>query len=106
MVEFGDVVRYGDEDVFLEKCGSMLGGVTVVVFQLTATPEDEVQGHFMREIRARRQGEVIMLVDGRGVEERFGSMAEYRRRVEERRSAWRIVIRGDGFGTVMLGEEE
>ena len=105
VVEFGDVVGYGDEDAFLGKCGSMLGGVTVVVFQLTATPEDEVQGQFMREIRARRPGEVIMLIDGRGFEERFGAMAEYRRRVEERRSAWRTVIRGDGFETVMLGEE-
>jgi hypothetical protein len=67
--------------------------VTVCLFALTATPEREHHGAFARALAARRPAVVI---DESGFRQRIGD----EQRLEQRRDAWRRVLRDEGVEPV------
>ncbi len=70
-----------------------------VMLSLSTTPEDEVHGHFIRELASRlpRAGEgedslLAILLDTEPFRTQFDSLPERERRLRERRAAWERVI--------------
>jgi hypothetical protein len=95
-------VAWGGED---ELPGDLLPpgslAAAAVVFGLTATPEPENHGAFLRAIGAKAESgtPVIALVDESAFRRRF---AETPARLAERRDAWREFLRGHGFAPVFV----
>jgi hypothetical protein len=69
------------------------------VFPLTATPEREHHGAFLRALDAQAGRErVLALVDESGFRQRFG--AEAQARLVQRRAAWEAVLSAEGHEPV------
>ncbi|HTT09622.1 MAG TPA: DUF2868 domain-containing protein [Burkholderiaceae bacterium] len=82
----------GAEDDLQPWLGAEQARVVVALFALTATPESETHGAFVRALAAHRvTTRLIVLVDESDFRRRFTG-ADGIRRVEERRSAWQRVL--------------
>lgn len=68
--------------------------VLVAVFPLTATPERETHGAFVRALAAQKPARLIAIVDESEFRRRFTG-AEGERRLAQRRQAWERVLRDE-----------
>ncbi|MFN0130516.1 MAG: hypothetical protein ACKV19_27970 [Verrucomicrobiales bacterium] len=73
----------------------------VLLMSLSATPEREVHGEFVRQLAARAmlaarddQGVLAVALDARAFRRQFEGLPEADRRLRERRAAWEKVIEG------------
>jgi hypothetical protein len=92
VIRDGPRLAYGDGPEAVELGGVPVGGQVAVVFAVAQTPEVEVHGEFLRELRERvdRAGSVLTVVlETATYAERVGSAA----RVRERRAAWERLLR-------------
>ena len=101
VVAIDEPVGWGDDE-WLNPGADAAGGaseVRIALFGLTATPEEDAHGGFLRELFA--VGPRVALVD----ESAFRADAERR---EERRGAWRELVEGHGGVAVVvdLGEPD
>jgi hypothetical protein len=73
------------------------GALPVALFALTATPEQESHGAFLRRLAARQAPGTtpLLLIDESGFRERFGN-TDGARRLEQRRDSWRRWLREQG----------
>jgi hypothetical protein len=119
---FRPVVAYGEEDEALDllewppvvagkKPASRPAVRLVVVMSLSATPENEVHGHLLRELGARtppvvreEDGGLAVILDTTAFHAQFDSLPEVDRRVRERRAIWERVI--DGALETAFSEDE
>jgi hypothetical protein len=83
-----ETLAYGAEADALE--ASEASGCLVVVFGLAQTPELEVHGRLLAELRERTVpgGRLLAVVDSGAYAERLGEGAAARERLTERRRAW------------------
>jgi hypothetical protein len=97
-VRIAATVAFGAEDD-ADVPGQLPVGTTMAValFDLSATPEDESQGRFARQLAARVSGATatIMVVDETAFGQRFGAASG---RIAERREGWRRFA--ESLGTV------
>lgn len=81
--------RWRTVDVWKDDPESALATVetetAVLLFDATATPEDEVHGRWIDAVAERRHGPATVLLDLSGVEERFGADSE---RLTARKALW------------------
>jgi hypothetical protein len=94
-------VAWGGED---ELPGDLLPpgslAAAAVVFGLTATPEPENHGAFLRAVAAKAAGTpLIAIVDEAAFHQRF---ADVPARIDERREVWREFLRGHGFAPAFV----
>lgn len=75
---------------------------TVMLFNLAQTPETEVHGRLLTELRgsADRGGSCLVLIDAAGWRERAGEPSASERRLDERRRTWDRVVRDAGLTAV------
>ena len=92
-VEFEDPIGYGEEEAQFEGADYQ-----VLVLNFSATPEDESQGRLVRRFRAQLGGAGLVLLSVAPFRERFGGLAEFDRRLGERRDAWEAVLGRAGVG--------
>ena len=103
-VEVQPLVRYGDEEVFLESLRAREGAspdTFVVLTSLAVTPEDENHGVLIAEVRdwlaaANPRTQLLVVVDEDPYADRMSSQGGARDRVDERRRAWREFISARG----------
>ncbi len=88
-------VTFGDERSMSQTPASDLPAtLTLALFSLAATPENENHGEFLRALRnASPASRVAVLLDESGYRRRLGTQAGAEARLEERRSAWRYFCR-------------
>lgn len=101
-VVLGTALEYGAEvDTVAVPDGR---GCLVAVFTLAQTPELEVHGRFLAELRSRVEpgGRLLVLVDGSAYAERLGDSATARERLHERRRAWDRAAREAGLQPLHL----
>ncbi len=102
-LDYLDRVNYGLEaeyaaglDLDRLKCAALL-----VVFNLSSTPEDEVQGLFLDRLeqmtrRSERHADIEVWLDESAFSERFRRDAGYDERLKQRRAAWaRLLAKRD-----------
>ncbi|WP_280154677.1 DUF2868 domain-containing protein [Piscinibacter sp. XHJ-5] len=91
-LDIAEPVALGDEDGL--RLDGIAGSIPVALFSLTATPERENHGAFVRALAALRRG-LVVLVDESGFRRRFdgGELAE---RLAQRRSAWQRMLQDEG----------
>lgn len=81
--------RWRTVDVWKDEPESALASVdteaAVLLFDATATPEEEVHGHWIDAVAKRRDGNLLLLVDLSKLEEQFGSGSE---RHTARKALW------------------
>jgi hypothetical protein len=76
--------------------------IVAALFALTATPERETHGAFVRALAAHRPaGGLLVLVDESGFRARFTG-ADGARRLAERRSAWQRMLADEGVDPVFV----
>jgi hypothetical protein len=107
-VEFAPVIPYGDEDDALEAGKETWSRRMAIIMSLSATPEDEVHGAFVRALADRSvidrdESALVVLVDSLGFQEQFHAMPEAERRLKERRAAWERTL--DDVMTAAQSEE-
>ncbi len=98
LVDFLEPVEYGGEDEFVEEL-SEGARETLFLFPLSTTPEEEIQGFLVEELKKRCGGEGvnhIVLLEGGGFYDRLGGLPEFERRWTERQAAWRRVLAKQG----------
>lgn len=82
-------VRWRTVDVWKDEPESALASVdtetTVLLFDATATPEEEVHGHWIDAVGRRQPDAVTLLVDLSGLEAQFGAESE---RLTARKALW------------------
>ena len=104
-VTVAPAVTWGGED---ELSGDLLPpgslAAVAVVFGLTATPEPENHGAFLRALAARAAPgtPLVALVDESAFRRRF---AQEPARLAERREGWRELLAGHGFAPVFVDLE-
>lgn len=91
-LQLHDPVAQGAEDEAMPAAAG--GEVAVALFPLTATPEREAHGAFVRAL-ARSSGGLRVLVDESGFRRRFTG-AEGATRLAQRRTAWERLLRDEG----------
>ncbi|CAG1018088.1 hypothetical protein BURC_02820 [Burkholderiaceae bacterium] len=96
--QLAEPVALGAEDT-MEEMPAATGGtpapVRVALFPLTATPERENHGAFVRALSASSAARLLVLVDESGFRERFrGPDGEARR--AQRRGAWQRMLHDEG----------
>lgn len=105
-------VGWGDDEWLSPATDAAGGGseVRVALFGLTATPEEDAHGAFLKELgagsgRGAASGSGVVLVDESGFLARWGEDAQRR---EERRAAWRELVEAHGGVAVFvdLGEPD
>ena len=76
----------------------MAGALPVALFALTATPEAESQGAFLRQLAAWQAPgtTAVLLIDESGFRARFRG-SDGTRRLEQRRDSWRRWLREQGI---------
>jgi hypothetical protein len=67
--------------------------LTLALFSLAATPENENHGAFLKSLRGSSASRLAVLIDESGYRRRLGTQAGHEARLEERRSAWRFFCR-------------
>ncbi len=68
--------------------------LTLALFSLAATPENENHGTFLKALRSTPSTRrLAVLIDESGYRRRLGTQAGAEARLEERRSAWRYFCR-------------
>lgn len=81
--------RWRTVDVWKDEPESALASVdteaAVLLFDATATPEEEVHGHWIDEVDRRQPDAVTLLVDLSGLEAQFGAESE---RLTARKALW------------------
>ncbi len=93
-VQLAEPVPQGAEDV--PAAPAPAGALVVALFPLTATPEPETHGAFVRALARVRTEGVRVLVDESGFRRRFtGAEGETRR--AQRRTAWERLLHDEGF---------
>jgi hypothetical protein len=90
-------VPLGAEDDPAHWPAPVAGALPVALFALTATPEQESHGAFLRRLAAWQApgATPLLLIDESGFRERFGG-ADGARRLEQRRDSWRRWLREQG----------
>ncbi len=88
-------VTFGAEDSVGQMPASGLPApLTLALFSLAATPENENHGAFLKALRsASSTSRLAVLIDESGYRSRLGAQAGAEARLEERRSAWRYFCR-------------
>jgi hypothetical protein len=92
VIRDGARLAYGDGPEAVDLGGAPAGGRVAVVFALAQTPEAEVHGEFLRELRERvdRAGwQLTVVLETATYGARVGSAT----RVRERRAAWERLLR-------------
>ena len=67
--------------------------LTLALFSLAATPENENHGAFLKSLRGSSASRLAVMIDESGYRRRLGAQAGAEARLEERRSAWRYFCR-------------
>ncbi|MGK0187452.1 MAG: hypothetical protein ACI9R3_003240 [Verrucomicrobiales bacterium] len=109
-VDFSDPAAYGDEDELLDGLES-IPGYLVLLMSLSATPEGEAHGFVISELqkRMRDSGEdshLLVVLDENRFRERFGTLPEFSRRLEERRSAWEELVKPLGLNLGYINSDD
>ena len=88
-------VAFGAEDSMRPTLASDAPAtLTLALFSLAATPENENHGAFLRALRGSSSAaRLAVLIDESGYRRRLGAQAGAEARLEERRSAWRYFCR-------------
>jgi hypothetical protein len=81
----------GEDELQLDRSGAP---IRVALFSLTATPERENHGAFVRTLAQAHDG-LIVLVDESGFRQRLAG-ADLAARLAERRSAWQRMLQDEG----------
>jgi hypothetical protein len=91
----------GDEDDFELPNQSNPAAVTVALFAMTATPEHENHGEFIKVIREKLPNatRLLAVVDESGFRKRFGQQGG---RLEQRSAAWRKIIGQAGLNPIFV----
>jgi hypothetical protein len=96
-LQVDDPVAQGAEDETMPPAD---GAVQVALFPLTATPEHETHGAFVRAL-ARSGGALRVVVDESGFRRRFTG-AEGAARLAQRRAAWERLLRDEGVEPLFM----
>jgi len=77
---------------------------SVLLFNLAQTPETEVHGRLLTELKGRAEegGSCLVLIDSAGWMERAGEPSASERRLDERRRTWDRVVRDAGLTAVHI----
>jgi hypothetical protein len=75
-----------------------------VVFNLTTTPEAEVQGQLLAGLRDRVE-RLLVYLDGGAFTERFGTAPDFAERLATRRALWTRFVEQYGLKPVFLRAE-
>ncbi len=87
-------VIYGQEAMAAEHLPHIAGHF-VLLFSFAATPEAAIHGKFIKAIAGRsKESQMLLLLDATGYEQRFGTLPEYPRMVQERTLAWQTASAG------------
>lgn len=107
-LKVGDPLPQGAQDDALEALLPRGGAPATVValFALTATPERETHGAFLRQLASRWPAPVVVLVDESGFAQRFAGTPEFESRREQRRAAWRSVLGDAGHAPLFADLSE
>lgn len=94
-VKMADVTAPGDEEAAGARAGAGVAMLRVALVDMTATPEDEHHGRFLRAMVAPEPAAAsVLLVDEAAYRLRFGSLPG---RLDERREAWRAFAQAQGM---------
>lgn len=103
-VRVNERLEYGDEasDAAVFQDGDEIKVCCVPLFALAQSPEAEVHGRFLEELKNRvpDDGSLLVLVDATSYRERLAEGEEGEGRLEERRRAWDRVVREAGIECV------
>ena len=104
-VGFLSPLAYGGEDDWLDGLagggsGGTVPGRLALVMSLSATPESEVHGWFIRELSRRipilgnggEETSFVVVLDALPFRDQFAGIPEFERRLRERRGAWEAII--------------
>ena len=108
LLEFGEAIDFAWEEEELIALRDGLGQPQAVIlaFNLTATPEHEVQGElldaWLRLLREVEAPPLALLIDETAYHERFRSQPNFPDRVAQRRKTWSNLLQGYGLPTIFL----
>ncbi len=113
-VDLRGVVRYGEEDAWLESLDSGAGRVAdchLLLFNLAATPESENHGAMLAGARdwltrSNRAGQLLVLIDETDYLRRFGTDPGMLGRIDERRRLWRKFVADHGLTALIVRLDE
>jgi hypothetical protein len=96
-------VKFGGEDGFRPSQAPAAAGRTidVLLFSITATPEAENHGRFVREARVMLPGAQVW-IDDSPYKRRFGDDVAAMTRLAERTQAWVAFVAAHGAGAIVL----
>mgnify|MGYP003670714541 FL=1 len=94
-------VAFGDEDDYEPEPADQQAELVAVLFSLSATPERENQGEFIRAVAAGcgPNTRLLVLVDEQAFRQRFAGNPE---RLEQRQSAWQQLVASFGLQAVFV----
>lgn len=95
-------LEYGAPAPAVEARAEESGRCVVLVFSLAQTPEQEVHGDFLEELkeRVRGAGALLVVVDEGPFRARLGDDEDARRRLDERRATWARLLREVRLGAL------
>lgn len=99
-VEFHQIVAYGEEDSFMTTCSARRDAMPehwVLLFNLSATPEGEIQGALVRSLaelvlQAGEDRQLMVLLDESHFRNRFSHLDHFEGRLSKRRELWKQTI--------------
>lgn len=96
-------IDFGAEDrVNRALLGDKPFALTLALFSLAATPENENHGAFLKALRVATPARFAVLVDESGYRSRLGAQAGAEQRLAERRDTWRFFCQSLGIDVVFI----
>lgn len=102
--QFEETVPYGEEDTYAPDAAATVPDWIVVLFNMTATPEAENHGVFVKRVQESmgRAPHVLAVVNESSYRERLAGQPDMESRLTERRAGWESVMREHGVPVIAI----
>lgn len=101
-LDWADSIAFGEESDFVEGLNDLPKHL-ILLFNFSATPEEEIHGELVRELREKLAGaetQLKIVLDASSFDEKRRGLADFDERRKTREQGWRRVI-GDGEVSVV-----
>lgn len=99
----GPTLEYADAgNYFRQTVEARVPSLSVLLFSLAATPEEEAHGAVLRQFEARVPGARAVWIYGQELAQRLGSDTSAQQRLAERRHLWQLFVQAHGQHAVFI----